>query len=359
MSPSRSRLALAAILVTALVAACSTAGTGASPTPASSALTPTPPATASGSPEPSVKPTKLVVGLGYIPSVQFAQFYLAQQRGDYADAGLEVEFQNKIDLDLIPLVGQGAIDIGIGDGTSVIPAVSNGIPVQYVATIYGSFPNVVFAKASSGIKTAADLKGRKIGTPGRYGSGWIMLQALLASADLTTNDVEIIEYPDFTQRIAVERGAVDAATGFSNNEPIQLERGGQPVSILRIDSILALPGPGLIAGKSTLESKHDAVAAFVAVTLRAMAEIKSDLQVGVTAATNAVPELKSDLAAQTAILSATAESWTGPAQAARQMGAIDRDGWTASIAFLRKLGLIKNPVTTDDLVRDDLLPGPG
>ena len=86
-------------------------------------------------------PTKLVVGLGYIPSVQFAQFYLAQQKGYYAQGGLTIEFQNKIDADLIPLVGKGTIDIGIGDGTSVIPAASNAIPVQYVATIYGKFPN--------------------------------------------------------------------------------------------------------------------------------------------------------------------------------------------------------------------------
>ena len=142
-------------------------------------------------------PTKLVVGLGYIPSVQFAPFYLADQAGYYEDAGLEVEFQNKIDPDLVTLVGQGAIDVGIGDGTSVIPAVSQGIPVQYIATIYGKFPSIVFAKTSSGITTAADLKGKKIGIPGRYGSSWIMLQALLASAGLTPDDLTIVEYPDF------------------------------------------------------------------------------------------------------------------------------------------------------------------
>ena len=34
--------------------------------------------------------TSLSVGLGYIPSVQFAPFYLADQRGDYAAAGLDV-----------------------------------------------------------------------------------------------------------------------------------------------------------------------------------------------------------------------------------------------------------------------------
>ena len=38
------------------------------------------------------------------------------------------------------------------------------------------------------------------------------------------------------------------------------------------------------------------------------------------------------------------------------LGAIDRDGWTKSIAYLGTLGLVKNPVTTDEVVREDLLP---
>jgi NitT/TauT family transport system substrate-binding protein len=344
--------AIIGLVIVALVAAC---GGGTTP----SNVRPSTSAGAAGSPDPSVARTKLVVGLGYIPSVQFAQFYLAQQRGWYADAGLDVEFQNKIDLDLIPLVGKGAIDVGIGDGTSVIPAVSNDIPVRYVATIYGKFPNVVFAKASSGITKAADLKGKKIGTPGRYGSGWIMLEALLASAGLTTDDVQIVEYPDFTQRAAVEQGAVDAATGFANNEPVQLELGGSKATVLRIDGITPLPGPGLIVGTSTLEAKHDAVAAFVAATLRAMEEIKADPKAGLDAAIVAVPELASAREAQAAVLAATIASWAGPVQDAHGLGAVDRDGWTASIAFLGTLGLVKHPVTTDGLVREDLLPPGG
>ena len=359
MSSIRSRVHLALLmLVAVLVSACGSGGSspasaGASSTATSSAAVGS--AAPSGA-EPSVTPTRLVVGLGYIPSVQFAQFYLAQQKGYYAQAGLTIEFQNKIDADLIPLVGKGTIDIGIGDGTSVIPAASNAIPVQYVATIYGKFPNVVFAKASSGIKTAADLKGKKIGTPGRYGSGWIMLQALLGSASLSTDDVQIVEYPDFTQRAAVEQGAVDAATGFANNEPVQLELDGQKAAILTIDAITPLPGPGLVVGKSTLDAKHDAVAAFVAATLRAMEEIKADPKVGLDAAITAVPELASARDTQAAILAATIATWAGPVQDAHHLGAIDLDGWTKSIAYLGTLGLVKNPVTTDDVVREDLLP---
>ena len=213
MSVSRPRpvsLALVLVVIGSLVVACGGAGGSASVPPSN----PSASSAAGESPDASVAPTKLVVGLGYIDSVQFAQFYLAQQQGYYAEGGLEVEFQNKIDPDLIPLVGSGTIDVGIGDGTSVIPAASNGIPVEYVATLYGKFPDVVFAKASSGIAKPADLKGKKIGIPGRYGSSWVMLQAMLASAGLTTDDVEIVEYPAFNQEAAVEQGAVDAATGY-------------------------------------------------------------------------------------------------------------------------------------------------
>ena len=123
-----------------------------------------PAATNCATPTPSIV-TKLTVGLGYIPSVQFAQFYRAQQQGYYRDDGLDVTFQNEIDPNLITLVGQGAVDIGIADGTSVIPAVGQGIPIKYVATIYAKFPNVVIAPASGAIKTAADLKGSRWAFP--------------------------------------------------------------------------------------------------------------------------------------------------------------------------------------------------
>ena len=353
MSSSRHRpfaIALVGLVVAALVGACVATSSAPPSNPPISSLAP------GGSAEPSVAPTKLVVGLGYIPSVQFAQFYLALQNGYYADAGLSVEFQNQIDPNLITLVGAGTIDIGIGDGTSVIPAASNAIPIQYVATVYGKFPNIVFAKASSGITVAADLKGKKIGVPGRYGSGWIMLQALLASANLTTDDVQIVEYPDFTQEAAVEQGAVDAATGFTNNEPVLLELHGTKASVLTIDAITPLPGPGLIASKATLGAKRDAIASFVAATLQAMVEIKANPAVGLDAAIKAVPELATTRDTQAAILAATIATWSGPVQDAHGLGAIDRDGWTKSIAFLGTLGLVKNPVTTDAIVRDDLLP---
>jgi NitT/TauT family transport system substrate-binding protein len=312
--------------------------------------------TATAIPEGSVEPVDLTVGLGYIPSVQFAPFYLAEQQGSYEAAGLNVEFLHQTDQDLIPLVGQGTVDVGIGDGTSVIPAVSQGIPVRYLATIYGKFPSIVFAKQSAGIRTPADLAGKKLGTPGRFGSGWVALQAMLQSAGLTPEDLEIVEYPDFGQGAAVAADQVDAATGFANNEPVQLELSGTPASVLRVDDIVALPGPGLIAGVGTLEEQQDAVQAFLTATLQAMEEIRADPEVGLDAAIAKVPELGTDRDTQRAILEATIDSWEGPLQAERGLGAVDRDGWQASIEYLDDLGLVPNPITIEDVLRDDLLP---
>jgi NitT/TauT family transport system substrate-binding protein len=309
---------------------------------------------------PAASRVALTVGLGYIPSVQFAPFYLAQQNGSYAAAGLNVTFQNKIEPDLVTLVGQGTIDIGIADGTDVIPAVSRDIPIRYVATLYGTFPNVVFAKASSGIASAADLKGRKIGTPGRYGSSWVMLQALLGSANLSPDDVTIVEYPTFGQGVAVQQGAVEAATGFTNNEPVQMELTGTKAVELHVDQILGLPGPGLIVGPKAIASKADAIRAFVAATLQAMNQIKADPNKGIDASIAAVPELAANRATQLAILNATIATWSRPdAAAGAPFGTIDQDGWAASIHYMSTLGLVGKPVSVDQLVSTDYLPASG
>jgi NitT/TauT family transport system substrate-binding protein len=311
-----------------------------------------------GQPTPTPEATRLTIGLGYLPSVQFAQFYRAQQQGYYRDAGLEVTFQNRIDPELITLVGQGAIDMGMGDGTSIIAAVGQGIPVRYAASVYARFPSVVYTPADSGITQPADLEGRSLGIPGRFGSSWIMLQALLASAGLTADDLRIQLYPDFGQMVGLREGQVESATGFANNEPVQLELAGFPVNVIRVDEITPLPGPGLVVGEETLRDKAPALRAFVAATLRAMEEIAADPQVGLDDALATVPELGDDRAAQLEVLRATIEMWQSPYTLEHGLGAIDSAAWAESIDFMRTLPDLEVPatLTADQLLTEELLP---
>ncbi len=337
-----------------MAAAC---GGGASTTPGATPSGGTGSPGGSGSPvAPSPTPAQAVrlsVGLGYIPSVQFAQFYLADQAGYYRDAGIEVTFDNKIDPELVTLVGQGAIDIGIADGTSVIPAVSQDIPVRYVFTVYADFPSIVFAKASSGITGPADLKGRKVGIPGKYGSSWIQLQALLASVGLTSADVDVVPFPNYGQMAALQQGVVDAATGFVNNEPVQMELAGTPVVVLALTADSQLPGNGLIVGQAALDSpKAGAIRGFISATRRAMDEIAANPEIGLEAAIARVPELGTDRATQLAVMQATVDAWQSDYTTANGTGAVDTAAWERSIAFMTGLpdSPVAKPVTAADCI---------
>jgi ABC-type nitrate/sulfonate/bicarbonate transport system substrate-binding protein len=186
-----------------------------------------------------------------------------------------------------------------------------------------------------------------------------MLQALLASKGHTPADLTITEYPDFGQGAAVTAGAVDAATGFDNNEPVQLALTGEKVTILRIDDVTPLPGPGIIVGTTTLGAKRDAVAAFVRATLKAMNEIAATPSVGVDAAIRAVPELAKNRPLQDAILAATIADWrpSGAAAGAPITGAVNPAAWEKTVTFMTSLKLVPKPVTVADLVDTTIAPG--
>ena len=320
-----------------------------------------------GAPAPTSTPsgdaarTVLSVGLGYIPGVQFSPFYLAQQSGAYEAAGLDVTLQNQIDPDLISLVGSGGIDLALADGTSVIPAVSQGIPVRYIATIYGVLPNVVIARADAGISTPSDLAGARVATPGQYGSGYLTLLGILEDAGLSVGEIQLDLYPDFGQTQALISGKADAATGFANNDLVQAEAAGLSLSVFYASASAPFAGPGLISSPETIGAKGDAIRAFVRVTLEAMERISADPQLGVEAAGAVVPELVADAAAREralAVMEATIEIWRGPVQAARGLGAIDRDGWEVSMGFLKGLPdqQIRADLSVDELIDESLLP---
>lgn len=316
---------------------------------------------ASPSPSSSVAPVKLTVGLGYIPGVQFAPFYLAQQSGAYAAAGLDVTIQNQIDPDLISLVGSGGLDLALADGTSMIPAVSQGIPVRYLATIYGVLPNVVIARTDAGIMSPADLKGKRVGTPGQYGSGYLTLLGILSEASLEIGDVSLDLYPDYGQTQALISGTADATTGYANNDLVQAKAAGVEVEVFYASAAAPFAGPGLISSPSTIESKRDAIRAFIAATLEAMRQIAANPELGVDAAAKVVPEVAATPSARAnslAVMKATVEVWAGPLQQSAGYGAISVEAWDTSISFMRSVPgqQVLDGLKASDIVDESLLP---
>src|SRR6059058_5508498 len=132
---------------------------------------------------------KVSIGLGYIPDIQFAPFYVAQSKGYYKNAGLDVTFHHGIVNDLIGSMVLGHDTFVFASGDEGLVARSKGLKVVDVSTIFQKYPVSLIVPANSSIHTLADLKGHSIGEPGPFGSTYVGLLALLYQAHLTPGDV--------------------------------------------------------------------------------------------------------------------------------------------------------------------------
>ncbi len=172
-------------------------------------------------PVPTMK--NVSIGLGYIPDIQFAPFYVAQARGYYKAAGLNVTFHHGVVPDLIGSMIAGKNDFVFAGGDEMLVARDKNVKVLDVATIFQKYPVSLIVPSDSPIKTLADLKGRTIGVPGPFGSTYTGLLALLYKANLPLSAVKV-QSIGFTQVAALLAHRVDAVMGYSNNEAIAIEQ---------------------------------------------------------------------------------------------------------------------------------------
>ena len=287
--------------------------------------------------------------LGYRPDVQFAPFYVAQREGHFADAGLEVTIEHKQAPDVQRLVADGQAEFGVADATDVMIARTSGIPIRYASTLYQSFPVALIGAAGTVPDDPADLAGLTIGTPGRFGSSWHALTAILEAGGLTVDDITLREYPQFNQAEGFANGDVDLITGFRNNEPLRIASRGTEPDLLTLDELAPLPGPGVIVGDELLADDPDLVRAFTQAVAAAQAEVIADPKLGFAAAEATVPTIAEDPETARAVLDATVELWEGDGFA---NGAVDRDLWAAGYETMVRLGFIDGSVDLDAMLAD-------
>jgi NitT/TauT family transport system substrate-binding protein len=307
--------------------------------------TPTSPSSQQG-----LRPVKLL--LGFQPDVQFAPFYLAQQAGYFRDAGLDVTIGYSPDV--LRLVADGQAQVGVADATDVMIGRTSGIPIKYVSTLYEHFPVALIGAPGTVPNDPSGLRGMRIGTPGRFGSSWHALLALLRAGGLTEKDVTIREYPQFNQVDGLLNGDVDLITGFVANEPLRLKSQGFDTALMRVDDFAPLPGPGLVAGDELLASDRELVSAFAQAVVRAQHDIAVDVTAGVDAAVKEVPALASDRNTATKVLTATVALWGGGSSGPSWL--INPAIWRTGYATMRDLALIDGSVPVTDMYDLSVIP---
>src|SRR5436309_11952797 len=273
--------------------------------------------------------TKVSIGLGYLPDIQFAPFYVAQTQGYYRNAGLDVTFHHGIVNDLIGSMVLGRDNFVFASGDEELVARSKGLKVIDVATIFQKYPVSLIVPADSSIHTLADLKGHTIGEPGPYGATYIGLLALLYHAHLTPSEVHITEI-GFTQVTALLTHKFDAVVGYSNNEPIQLSNHGLQVRTFDVSDYQRLISNGMITTESTLHNQPDVVRGFVQAIIEGLKEVIANPQEAVQISQSYVQGM--DTTNAMSVLQATIPIWQGNDQ--KPLGYNDKATWQSMEQFL-------------------------
>jgi NitT/TauT family transport system substrate-binding protein len=304
--------------------------------------------------KPAATPATLIhvkLPVGYIPNVQFAPLYVAIDKGYFKDAGIEVEFDYSLETDAVSLVGANNLQFAVVSGEQVLLARAQGLPIVYVCAWYQKYPVAVVSKVDQGIKTAADLKGKKIGLPGLFGANYIGLDALLFSAGLTEKDVTL-DSIGFNQVAALAANQEQAVSVYTTNEPVQLEAQGYKLNEIRVADALELASNGLITNEATIAKDPDLVRRMTSAFLKGLADTLANPDAAYDISLKYVPDLaKADQATQKKILARTIELWK-----TAHPGLSDAKAWQNMQETLLKMKLLKQPLDVNKAFTNQFVP---
>jgi NitT/TauT family transport system substrate-binding protein len=153
------------------------------------------------------------VGIGITAGLCTAPFFIANEKGFYAEEGVKFE-EIRIDVNQThQLLTTGQIDATNFLLSGLIQPLSNGLDVKIPLGLHTGCIKVLAAPASD-IKTAADLRGKRIGVAGLGAPPALMAQRCLARIGINVGpangEVEWVIFAGPDLPLALERGQVDA-----------------------------------------------------------------------------------------------------------------------------------------------------
>jgi NitT/TauT family transport system substrate-binding protein len=291
--------------------------------------------------QPAAQPTLVTVRLpmGYIPSVQFAPFYVAVDKGYFQAEGIKIDFDYSYETDAVKLVGANNLQFAIVSGEQVLLARAQGLPITYVMAWWQNYPVAVASKVSSNITKPADLAGKKIGIPILAGASYIGLRALLEAGGVKESDVTL-DTIGYNQVEALTAGQEEAVVVYVNNEPIQLKARGVDVNVMRVSDYVQLASNGLISNETTIANNPGLVRGMIQAISHGISDTLANPDEAFEISKKYVEGLdKVDPNIQKEILATSIEFWKTD-----QIGRSNPEAWTNMDKLLTDMGLLTKPV---------------
>ena len=280
----KNRRNLSILMVLFMIISLIATGCGSS-TPTSSATPTQAPTTAAASsettPEGSSAPKeleKVTLQLKWLPQSQFMGYYVAEAKDYYKEEGIDIEILPG-GSDIIPeqQVYNGVADIGVTWVSSLLKYQSQGWELVEVSQMFQKSAMLLVSKANTGIKSAADLKGKKVGS--WFGGNEYEIFALLEANNLNKDtDLQMVQQ-DYTMNQIIN-DEIDAASAMIYNEYGLLLESGIPAADLNVidmnDAGVAMMEDCLFVNSEWISKNEDLFVRFLRASIKGWADACAD-----------------------------------------------------------------------------------
>jgi putative hydroxymethylpyrimidine transport system substrate-binding protein len=213
---------------------------------------------------------KITVLLDWFVNPDHGPLIVAQQKGFFREAGLEVTMVEPADPNNPPkLVAAGQAELAITYQPQLHLAAAEGLPLIRVATLVATPLTTLLVLEDGPVKSVKDLKGRKVGfSVGGFEDA--ILGAMLERHGLALTDVELINV-NFSLSPSLISGQVDAVIGaYRNFELNQMDIVKRPGRAFYVEEHGVPPYDELVLVANPSSAAKPAVATFVRVLERAV-----------------------------------------------------------------------------------------
>lgn len=281
------------------------------------------------------------VGLTFIPNIQFAPFYIADQNSFYTkDVAVSLRHHGSSE-GLFTALAAGEEQFVVAGGDEILEARTQGIDIVAIASYYSQYPVKIIVPEDSPINSIADLRGHTVGLPGKYGENWYALLIALNQAGMSTSDVTISEI-GYTLQAALTSKQVDAVVGFANSDVLSYQGIGFPVKA--IDPNTPLVSICLATTSAYAKDNPVIVASVVSGMKKGMELARNDEPKTLKIAAKYIPSFRGDtLETAKQVLPATTALFVG--QDGQVSPPLNNSQWTQMAQAMALVGLI--PANTD------------
>lgn len=300
---------------------------------------------------------KLKVRMDFSPWGLHAAMHLAQQKGWFQKAGLQVEIQDGTgSINTLQLLAAGQADVGqVSVGTMAV-AMENGLNLISIADFARTGDLAVMSDAKLHVKTPQDLKGKKIVC--FTTSPWApFIQPFLKANKLSQDDVNLVMVAPSAMISTYVSGNSDA---FMSQAPFgipMVQKIRPATALLLADSGISFPSYGLVTTPAILRSKADALRKLVRVEIDAWKYIyDGHIDEGVKAIMAARPNANLNPDVLRGQLEAYRPFFNSPTVKNAPIGRQYDSDWAAAIRSMENAGIIKSGHKPSDYYTNALLP---